>query len=126
MLTFTYEFLKAKLGDQVDVNPVTGQPCLAFEHNIVWQAIDQNCGIESTAEVYGLPIEEVGKWIDEHYVPQLYAHDLAYDICLSEHDVQVPLQGYQDPETGACWPCTWSAGLAELRFEKVIQAVRGG
>lgn len=113
---FTLEFLQEKIGaEYVERNPVTGNPRIIHGLNEVWEAVDDFGGIVCVARHFDLPEEVIWGWIDNHYVPELYALELAREAKWVAY-MQLSSVGYKDKRTGRSWPKTWR--LTERNFRK--------
>ena len=111
---FTLEFLQEKIGaEYVERNPVTGNPRIILGLNEVWEAVNDFGGIVCVARHFDLPEEMIWSWIDNHYVPSLYAVELARDPKWVP-DMQLSSVGYTDKITGRCWPRTWKMERREF------------
>ena len=64
--------VKEELGNQVEVNPRTGNLRLVMGYNAVMKAIEGLGGVEKAATLLKIPELEIENWIDEHYVPSPY------------------------------------------------------
>ena len=121
----TLRFLQDKLGeDRVELNEITGRPCLSHPNNNVQYAVWRGGGIKKVAEAFGLPEWMIGKWIDDHYVPNKFARDLAWPAGYKEHDVQHAPIGYLDPENRFCWPPSYYVTVTEKTFVMALGKVR--
>lgn len=119
---FTLEFLQDKIGaEYVEENPVTRKPRIIQGLNEVWSAINEHGGVPQVARLFGLSEEVVWGWIDSHWIPEPYVFYLA-GLDQRIADVQLSSVGYEDSESGACWPSTWKVEAAVLMFPKNIQA----
>jgi hypothetical protein len=110
---FTLKFLKEKIGaEYVERNPISGKPRIILGLNEVWNAIEEYGGVPKVARWLGLPAPIIWGWIDEHYVPDPFARKLT---CRGSKvsDMQLSSVGYEDPETGVCWPWTWALTAEE-------------
>ncbi len=105
---YSVEFLTSKLGGPyVENNPVTGKPRLIKGLNEVWQAIEEFGGIAYTAKQFFIPEIYVHGFIDNHYMPFIFAFTIAKKLGCKPSDIQLPSTGYEDPLTGQCWPQSW-------------------
>jgi hypothetical protein len=112
---FTLELLKEKIGaEYVEENPVTGKPRIIQGLNEVWDAIEDHGGLANVAKLFGLSELDVWNWVDNHWVPELYVPYIAGSIDWIP-DVQLSSVGWEDPETGECWPSSWR--LDRIDFE---------
>jgi hypothetical protein len=103
---FTLDFLQQKIGaEYVERNPATGEPRLIQGLNEVWEHIEAQGGVSALAARLGLAETIVWGWIDRHCVPERYCEVLVDRAWVS--DMLIPSTGYEDPETGECWPVTW-------------------
>lgn len=111
---FTLEFLQDKMGaEYLEKNPVTGKPRIIQGLNEVWAAINEHGGVQWVAKLFGLSELVVWGWVDSHYVPDPYARYLAHPEA-EAIELQMPSLGYEDPESGACWPLTWRLTCADI------------
>jgi hypothetical protein len=121
----TLKFLQDRIGaDRVVLNEVTGRPCLYQPYNNVLYAVRRGGGVKKVAENFGLPEWMVGKWIDDHYVPDMYARKLALLTGYGEFDVQHAPIGYLDPENRFCWPPSYYVTVTEKTFAMALGKVR--
>ena len=104
---FTLEFLQDKIGvEYIELNPVTQQPRIIQGLNNVWEKLEAHGGVGQVAKLFGLSEADVWAWVDGHEIPEL---QLPYLLNPGEQvsDVQLSCSGYEDPETGECWPGNW-------------------
>ncbi len=104
---FTLALLQEKIGqEQVEVNPITNQPRIIQGLNEVWAKLDEHGGIGQVAKVFGLSEGQVWSWVDSHEIPEL---QLPYLMDPGElvSDVQLSSVGYEDPDSGECYPRNW-------------------
>jgi len=119
---FTLEFLQDKIGaEYVEENPVTRKPRIIQALNEVWNAINEHGGVPQVAKLFGLTELVVWGWVDAHLIPSMYVKYLA-GPGQRIADVQLSSVGFEDTESGACWPCSWRLEAADLMFTKNIQA----
>src|SRR5665213_4174023 len=96
----TLQFLQDKIGAQyVEENPVTGQPRIIQGLNEVWAKVDEHGGVTQVAKLFSLSDAVVWGWVDEHFIPALYA---PYLVGQGQpiSDVQLSSVGYDDPVSG--------------------------
>ncbi len=111
---FTLEFLQEKIGAEfVEINPVTGKPRIIRDLNEVWEAVDDFGGVQEVAKHYSVPEEFIWGWIDLHFVPEPYVLDVAGSADWIP-EMQLSSVGYEDPDSGACWPWTWKFSRADF------------
>jgi hypothetical protein len=77
--------------------------------NEVWQAIEEFGGIAYTAKQFSIPEIYVHGFIDNHYMPVAFAVAIAKKLDCKIGDILLPSTGYEDPQTGQCWPLSWCA-----------------
>jgi hypothetical protein len=113
---YSVDFLNSKLGGPyVELNPVTGKPRLIHGLNEVWGVVNEFGGIAKTARHFAINERFVHDWVDRHFIPYIFAYEIAKILGYSRHaDFQEPSTGYEDTETGYCWPMTWKLGWAEM------------
>lgn len=111
---YSVDFLNSKLGGSyVELNPITGRPRLIHGLNEVWGVVDEFGGITKTARHFAIQERFVHEWIDQHYIPAVFAFEIAKKLGYSRRaDFQKPSTGYEDAKTGYCWPRTWGEGWA--------------
>ena len=111
---FTLEFLQDKIGKEyIELNPDTLQPRLIQGLNNVWQKLEAHGGVGQVAKVFGLSEGDVWGWVDLHEVPELYLRYLIDPGELVSY-VQLSCSGYEDPETGECWPGNWKLEASDF------------
>ena len=104
----TVDFLIRKIGPYVELNPTTGKPRFIKGLNDVWLAVDKFGGISHTAKHFGIQEGFIHEWIDNHYMPVIFAYEISKKLGYSDfEDLQRPTTGYQDSITGFCWPSSW-------------------
>ena len=111
---FTLEQLQEKIGvEYIELNPVTLQPRLIQGLNNVWQKLENHGGVGQVAKGLGLSEADIWGWVDRHEIPEL---QLRYFLDPGERvaDVQLSCSGYEDPETGECWPANWKLEPADF------------
>jgi hypothetical protein len=112
---FTLEFLQDKIGaEYIELNPLTGNPRIIRGLNEVWEYVDDFGGLACVASHFDLPEESIWSWIDNHFVPELYALELAR-LKKWIPDMQLSSVGYTDPRTKRCWPRTWKLERRDFR-----------
>lgn len=65
------------MGPYVELNPATGRPRLIHGLNEVWQVIDEFGGIAHTARHFAIQERFVYYWIDDHFIPAIFAYEIA-------------------------------------------------
>ncbi|MHB1587387.1 MAG: hypothetical protein ACYCRH_03275 [Acidiferrobacteraceae bacterium] len=63
------------------------------------RAIGEN---KDVAEIFQIPEEEVGRWIDEHFVPYHFVHELSFLTSRSVYEFQT--SDYWMEIDGCYWP----------------------
>jgi hypothetical protein len=101
-----FETLQAQLGVRVEINPDTGNSCLAPNFNDVRSAIEMLGSIDVAAQKLNVQSELVNIWIDEHYVPTKQAEVLSSLTGIGVFFLQTPSCYYVDEVTGQYWPPT--------------------
>jgi hypothetical protein len=118
---FSLELLQEKIGaEYIERNPVTGMPRIIQGLNPVWQLIEEHGGVSRVARLFGLTETVVFSWIDEHFIPMLYVGYLA-DPRDGLADIQLSSVGYQDQESGACFPWHWEFTREEFLAQCCVQ-----
>lgn len=111
----TVDFLNSKIGPYVELNPLTDKPRFIKGLNSVWLAVEEFGGFAYTALYFDIDVMHVHQWIDDHYIPVIFAYEISKKLGYSDlKDIQEPSTGYHDEVTGFCWPLTWKLGWDEI------------
>ena len=115
---FTLEFLQDNIGaEYVEENPVTRKPRIILGLNEVWKAINEHGGVPQVARLFGLTELVVWGWVDSHLIPGMYVKYLA-GPGQRIADVQLSSVGFEDTDSGECWPSTWNLDASAMELAK--------
>lgn len=110
MSTITEELVMEIMPTRVEISPATGRLRLKESCNDVMWVLETLGGAERSAEILGVEVAEVHRWIDEHYVPSPYAEKLYGLTGTFVESIQEPCVGIRIGE--ACWPKSYRLHLA--------------
>jgi hypothetical protein len=88
--------------EQYPINPKTGRRRL-LNGDVEW-AIDMLGGIQSASTKLAVTEDEIEKWIDEHYIPDAFADDVAKTVGTTTWFLQEPPGYLVDEERNIIWP----------------------
>ena len=122
----TVEFLISQIGPYVEYNPVTDRPRFIQGLNGPWEAVDELGGISKVAEKFNIDEADVHEWIDNHYIPAVFANVIAKKLGYSDiEELQYPSTGYENPEAGFCWPWSWKFCCVEMEANNWARRNKG-
>jgi len=77
--------------------------------------------MKAAAKFLSVTEEDINTWIDQHYVPTLFAKAIARKLGYMDiTDLQWPTTGYDDPKTGFHWPVSWWHYCVESDAEEIF------